>query len=84
MIKRVLGIIFTLLVIATIIFAALKWGTYSSMVFNFGTEQQEEVAEEIADDEFIDGEEMINGVVDGEEMIDGQEMIDGGGDNEAI
>lgn len=80
MIKRVLGIIFTLLVIATIIFAALKWGTYRSMVFNFGTEQQEE----IADDEFIDGEEMINGVVDGEEMIDGQEMIDGGGDNEAI
>jgi hypothetical protein len=54
------------------------------MVFKFGTEQQEEVAEEIADDEFIDGEEMINGVVDGEEMIDGQEMIDGGGDNEAI
>ena len=46
MIKRVLGIIFTLLVIATIIFAALKWGTYRSMVFNFSTEQQEEVAEE--------------------------------------
>ncbi len=33
MIKRVLGVICTLLIIATIIFASLEWGNYRSMVF---------------------------------------------------
>lgn len=35
MIKRVIGVLFALLTIATIVFASLEWGNYRSMVFNF-------------------------------------------------
>lgn len=34
MIKRVLGIIFTVATVATIILAALEWGNYRSMLFD--------------------------------------------------
>lgn len=33
MIKRVLGVVCTLLILATIVFASLEWGNYRSMVF---------------------------------------------------
>ena len=88
MIKRVLGIIFTLLIITTIVFASLEWGNYRSMVFDFSNEQPTEELDEAfneeldamfdeehaEDKEFIDGEAMINAPVDGEAMINGEAM----------
>jgi hypothetical protein len=32
--KRVLGWIFTIIVLAVVVFAALNWGNYTSMCFN--------------------------------------------------
>lgn len=95
MIKRVLGIGFTLIVIATIIFASLEWGNYSSMVFNFESREQgeelvEESSNEFADEELaedaeiINGELMINGTADETELIDGEDMINGTADSEAL
>lgn len=41
MIKRVLGWIFAIVAIATVVFAALNWGGYTSMCFNKGVESSE-------------------------------------------
>lgn len=43
--KRVLGWIFTLVVIAVVVFAALNWGNYTSMCFNKSAEECPAVAE---------------------------------------
>ena len=89
MIKRVLGILFTLVTLATIVFASLEWGHYRSMVFDFDLfsfglraeaavedEVLDEVFEEAEEAELVDGEAMINGgeLVDGEAMINGEGM----------
>ena len=93
MIKRVLGILFTLVTLATIVFASLEWGNYRSMVFDFDLfsferraeaavedDVLDEVFEEAEEAELIDGEAMINGgeLVDGE-AVDGEAMINGEG-----
>lgn len=46
--KRVLGWIFALIVIAVIVFAALNWGGYTSMCFNKNVEGVENEIEEPA------------------------------------
>lgn len=46
--KRVLGWIFALIVIAVIVFAALNWGGYTSMCFNKTVEVVENEIEEPA------------------------------------
>ncbi len=43
--KRVLGWIFTLVVIAVVVFAALNWGNYTSMCFDKSAEEIPAVAE---------------------------------------
>lgn len=45
--KRVLGWIFAIVVIAVIVFAALNWGNYKSMCFNKDVEVAEVVENEI-------------------------------------
>lgn len=42
MIKRIIGVTFTLLVMVVILFAALEWGNYRSLLFNFGSAPVEE------------------------------------------
>ena len=49
--KRVLGWIFALIVIAVIVFAALNWGGYTSMCFNKDVEVVENEIEEPAAEE---------------------------------
>ncbi|MBO7265107.1 MAG: hypothetical protein J6U91_02625 [Alistipes sp.] len=44
MIKRVIGVLFTLVVLAVILFAALEWGNYRSLAFNFGNDPVERVS----------------------------------------
>ena len=53
--NRVLGWIFTIAVIAIVVFAALNWGGYSSMCFN-GGEAEREAAEtvETTDTTYVD------------------------------
>lgn len=53
--NRVLGWIFTIAVIAIVVFAALNWDGYSSMCFN-GGEAEREVAEtvEATDTTYVD------------------------------
>ena len=53
--NRVLGWIFTIAVIAIVVFAALNWGGYSSMFFN-GGEAEREAAEtvEATDTTYVD------------------------------
>ena len=53
--NRVLGWIFTIAVIAIVVFAALNWGGYSSMCFN-GSETEREAAEtvEATDTTYVD------------------------------
>lgn len=53
--NRVLGWIFTIAVIAIVVFAALNWGGYSSMCFN-GGEAEREAAEtvEATDTTYVD------------------------------
>lgn len=46
MIKRIIGVTFTLLVMVVILFAALEWGNYRSLIFNFGDAPVEEVQPE--------------------------------------
>lgn len=46
MIKRIIGVTFTLLVMVVILFAALEWGNYRSLIFNFGSAPVEEVQPE--------------------------------------
>lgn len=46
MIKRIIGVTFTLLVMVVILFAALEWGNYRSLIFNFGSAPVEEVKPE--------------------------------------
>ena len=46
MIKRIIGVTFTLLVMVVILFAALEWGNYRSLLFNFGSAPVEEVQPE--------------------------------------
>jgi cytoskeletal protein RodZ len=43
--KRVLGWIFTLVVLAVVVFAALNWGKYTSMCFDKSAEEIPAVAE---------------------------------------
>ena len=43
MIKRVIGIVFTILVFVVVIAAAINWGEYRSMVFNRGAEPRQSV-----------------------------------------
>ena len=43
MIKRVIGIIFTILVFVVVIAAAINFGEYRSMVFNRGAEPRQSV-----------------------------------------
>ena len=43
MIKRVIGIVFTILVFVVVIAAAINWGEYRSMVFNCGAEPRQSV-----------------------------------------
>lgn len=38
MIKRVIGVMFTLLVFVVVLLAALEWGSYRSLFFEFGNE----------------------------------------------
>ena len=56
--KRVLGWIFALIVIAVIVFAALNWGGYTSMCFNKNVEVVENEIEEPAA-EHLNVEEVI-------------------------
>lgn len=89
MIKRVIGVLFALLTLATIVFASLEWGNYRSMVFNFelsklfgtlgDTTEADIEAVEIED---IEGaaeavEATSEQVIDGAVMIDGAAMING-------
>ena len=46
MVKRIIGVMFTLLVMVVILFAALEWGNYRSLVFNFGGAPIEEAQPE--------------------------------------
>lgn len=92
MIKRVIGVLFALLTIATIVFASLEWGNYRSMVFNFelsklfgtlgDTTEADVEAVEIEDIEDIEGaaeavEATSEQAIDGAVMIDGAAMING-------
>ena len=89
MIKRVIGVLFALLTIATIVFASLEWGNYRSMVFNFelsklfGTLGDSTEADvEAVDIEDIEGaaetaEATSEQAIDGAVMIDGAAMING-------
>jgi hypothetical protein len=43
MIKRVIGVVFTILVFVVVIAAAINFGEYRSMVFNRGTEPRQSV-----------------------------------------
>ena len=43
MIKRVIGIVFTIVVFVVVIAAAINWGEYRSMVFNRGAEPRQSV-----------------------------------------
>ena len=43
--KRVLGWIFTIIVLAVVVFAALNWGNYTSMCFNKSAEESPAVVE---------------------------------------
>ena len=89
MIKRVIGVLFALLTLATIVFASLEWGNYRSMVFNFelsnlfgtlgDTTEADVEAVEIED---IEGaaetaEATSEQAIDGAVMIDGAAMING-------
>ena len=82
MIKRVLGILFTLVTIATIVFASLEWGHYRSMVFDFDLFSFERRAEAAVEDDVLDEvfeeteeAELVDGEpVDGEAMINGEGM----------
>jgi hypothetical protein len=89
MIKRVIGVLFALLTLATIVFASLEWGNYRSMVFNFelsklfGTLGDSTEADvEAVDIEDIEGaaeaaEATSEQAIDGAVMIDGAAMING-------
>ena len=89
MIKRVIGVLFALLTLATIVFASLEWGNYRSMVFDFelsklfgtlgDTTEADVEAVEIED---IEGaaetaEATSEQAIDGAVMIDGAAMING-------
>ena len=41
MIKRVIGVVFTILVFVVILLAATNWGSYRSMLFNFGSQPEQ-------------------------------------------
>lgn len=41
MIKRVIGVVFTILVFVVILLAATNWGSYRSLVFNFGSQPEQ-------------------------------------------
>ena len=56
MINRLLGIVFTLVALAIITFAALNFGNYSSMVFNEG---EQDAACEILAEEAVEAEEVV-------------------------
>ncbi len=43
MIKRVIGVVFTIVVFVVVIAAAINWGEYRSMVFNRGAEPRRSV-----------------------------------------
>ena len=43
MIKRVIGVVFTIVVFVVVIAAAINWGEYRSMVFNRGAEPRQSV-----------------------------------------
>lgn len=43
MIKRVIGVVFTIAVFVVVIAAAINWGEYRSMVFNRGAEPRQSV-----------------------------------------
>ena len=83
MIKRVLGILFTLVTLATIVFASLEWGHYRSMVFDFdlfsfGRRAEAAVEDDVLDEVFEEREETEETeLVDGEAMINGGELVDG-------
>jgi hypothetical protein len=89
MIKRVIGVLFALLTLATIVFASLEWGNYRSMVFNFelsklfGTLGDSTEADvEAVEIEDIEGaaetaEATSEQAIDGAVMIDGAAMING-------
>ena len=79
--------LFTLLTLATIVFASLEWGNYRSMVFDFelsklfGTLGDSTEADVKADVEAVDIED-IEGAAEAveatsEQAIDGAVMIDG-------
>ena len=90
MIKRVLGILFTLVTLATIVFASLEWGNYRSMVFDFDlfsfgqkADAESAVLDDVDefDDAMFDDETSANAEpvdsepVNNEEFIDGEAMI---------
>ena len=93
MIKRVIGVLFALLTLATIVFASLEWGNYRSMVFDFelsklfGTLGDTTEADVEADVEAVEiediegateaGEATSEQAIDGAVMIDGAAMING-------
>ena len=89
MIKRVIGVLFALLTLATIVFASLEWGNYRSMVFDFelsklfGTLGDNTEADvEAVEIEDIEGaaetaEATSEQAIDGAVMIDGAAMING-------
>ena len=89
MIKRVIGVLFALLTLATIVFASLEWGNYRSMVFDFelsklfGTLGDSTEADvEAVEIEDIEGaaeavEATSEQAIDGAVMIDGAAMING-------
>ncbi len=60
--KRVIGWIFAIVVIAVIVFAALNWGNYKSMCFNKDVEVAEVVENEIEEpvEEPLNVEEVEN------------------------
>jgi hypothetical protein len=86
MIKRVIGVLFALLTLATIVFASLEWGNYRSMVFDFELSKLFGTLGDTteADVEAVENEEIedIEGAaetaeVTSEQAIDGAVIIDG-------
>lgn len=59
MIKRVIGIVFTILVFVVVIAAAINFGEYRSMVFNRGAEPRQRV-ERVETVDSVDSVDSVN------------------------
>ena len=77
MIKRIIGTVFTLATLAVVVFAVLNYPNYKSMLFErdlyemlfvrqSASEPEEQPAEEIANEDVIETEELVEEVAEGE------------------